>query len=128
MSTNKEITEGLYASFASGDIPTALASFAEDIHWVQADGFPLTGTLVGLQAVIDGVFMRLGELGDEWLPVPEQYVADGDTVVVLGNYTWKNKTSGEPLAVKMAHVWTLQDGKFASFQQHVDTVRVRELI
>jgi len=26
----------------------------------------------------------------------------------------------------MAHVWTLTDGKLATFQQHVDTVRVRE--
>jgi ketosteroid isomerase-like protein len=29
--------------------------------------------------------------------------------------------------VKTAHVWTFHDGKAASFQQHIDTVRVREL-
>jgi hypothetical protein len=29
--------------------------------------------------------------------------------------------------VKMAHVLTLNGGKVVGFQQHVDTVRVREL-
>ncbi|HTW19429.1 MAG TPA: nuclear transport factor 2 family protein [Mycobacteriales bacterium] len=127
MATNKDLIEAAYASFARGDIPAALGAMAEDIQWTEADGFPLAGTYVGPQAVLEGVFMRLVEVGDEFAVVPEQFVADGDTVVVLGNYTWKRKSSGEPAAVKMAHVWTVEDGKAKAFQQHVDTVRVREL-
>ena len=52
---------------------------------------------------------------------------DGDTVVALGSYTWKHKSSGEPAAVKMVHVWTMNGGKAVAFQQHVDTLKVREL-
>jgi len=127
MVTNKEIVESAYASFAQGDVPAALGAMADDIQWTEADGFPLAGTYVGPQAVLEGVFMRLGEIGDEFAVVPDQIVADGDTVVVLGNYTWKHKSSGEPASVKMAHVWTIEGGKAVAFQQHVDTVRVREL-
>lgn len=127
MATNKEIVESAYASFAQGDVPAALGAMADDIRWTEADGFPLAGTYVGPQAVLEGVFMRLGEIGDEFAVVPDQIVADGDTVVALGNYTWKRKSSGEPAVVKMVHVWTLHGGKAVSFQQHVDTVRVREL-
>jgi len=127
MATNKEIVEGVYASFAQGDVPAILGAMADDIQWTEADGFPLGGTYVGPQAVLEGVFMRLGEVGDDFAVVPEQFVADGDTVVVLGHYAWKHKRSGEPAAVKMAHVLTLDGGKVATFQQHVDTVRVREL-
>jgi ketosteroid isomerase-like protein len=127
MPTNKEIIEGAYASFAQGDVPAALGVMADDIQWTEADGFPLAGTYVGPQAVLEGVFMRLGEIGDDYAVVPEQFVADGDTVVMLGHYAWKHKSSGEPAAVKMAHVWTLDGGKIVTFQQHVDTVRVREL-
>jgi ketosteroid isomerase-like protein len=57
----------------------------------------------------------------------QQLVADGDTVVALGNITWKHKETGAPASVKMAHVWTLRDGKAATFQQHTDTAKVREL-
>jgi ketosteroid isomerase-like protein len=77
--------------------------------------------------VLEGVFMRLGEIGDDFAAVPEQLVADGETVVALGSYTWKHKSSGEPAAVKMVHVWTMNGGKAVAFQQHVDTVKVREL-
>ena len=127
MATNKDIVEGVYASFAKGDVPAVLGAMADDIQWAEADGFPLAGTYVGPQAVLEGVFMRLGEVGDEWTVVPDQFVVDGDTVVALGSYTWKHKESGAPAAVKMAHVWTVENGKLATFQQHVDTVRVREL-
>ena len=31
MATNKEIVEGIYASFATGDVPTVLDAMAENI-------------------------------------------------------------------------------------------------
>jgi len=127
MATNKEIVEGAYASFAKGDVPAALAAMDHNIEWTEADGFPLAGTYVGPQAVLEGVFMRLGEVGDEFAAVPDKLIAEGDTVVALGTYSWKHKSTGAPAQVKMVHVWTVTDGKLATFQQHVDTVRVREL-
>ncbi len=52
MATNREIIENAYANFATGDIPAALGAMADDIEWTEADGFPLAGTYVGLQAVL----------------------------------------------------------------------------
>src|ERR1700722_19378867 len=111
MATNKEIVENAYASFATGDVPAALGTMADNIQWTEADGFPLAGTYVGPQAVLAGGFMRLGEIGDDFAVVPEQFVADGDTVVALGSYGWKHKSSGEPAIVKMVHVWTRRNGE-----------------
>jgi uncharacterized protein len=125
--TNKEIIEQAYASFAAGDVPAALAAFADDIEWSEPDGYPIAGTFVGPHAVLEGVFMRLGEIGDHFAVVPERFVADGDTVVALGNLAWKHKDTGAPASVKMAQVWTFRDGKATTFQQHTDTARVREL-
>ncbi|MGB7563403.1 MAG: nuclear transport factor 2 family protein [Prochlorococcaceae cyanobacterium] len=127
MATNKDIIENAYASFAAGDVPAALAVMAQGIQWTEADGFPLAGTYIGPQAVLEGVFVRLGEIGDDFAVVPEQFVAADDTVVALGIYKWKHKVSGAPAVVKMAHVWTLKNGQAVAFQQHVDTLRVREL-
>ena len=50
------------------------------------------------------------------------------TVVADGKYTWNHKESGGPCEVRMAHVWTLADGKATAFLQHVDSATVRELI
>ena len=87
MATNKEIVEGAYASFAQGDVPAALGAMADGIQWAEADGFPLAGTYVGPQAVLEGVFMRLGEIGDDFAVVPEQFVADGVT------QSWRSGTT-----------------------------------
>jgi ketosteroid isomerase-like protein len=125
--TNKQIIEQAYASFAAGDVPAALAAFADDIRWVEPDGYPIAGTYVGPQAVLEGVFMRLGEIGDHFAVQPEQLVADGDTVIALGHLSWKQNRTAAPASVKMAQVWTFRDGKAATFEQHTDTARVREL-
>ena len=126
--TNKDIIRRLYENFASGDVAAVTAAFADDIAWIEADGFPLAGTYIGPQAVVENVFMRLGDFSDNWGVVVDRLVADGNTVVADGKYTWNHKESGVPCEVRMAHVWTLADGKAISFLQHVDTAMVRDLI
>lgn len=126
--TNKEIIQGLYKGFASGDVAAVTAVFADDISWTQADGFPLAGTYIGPQAVVENVFMRLGDFSDGWAVNVDRYIADGDTVVADGRYTWNHKETGQPCAVRMAHFWTLKDGKAIAFLQHVDSAKVHELI
>jgi ketosteroid isomerase-like protein len=122
-----EPTEAAYASFAKGDVPAVLALMDPKIEWTEAEGWPLySGTLVGPQAIVDGVFMRLGEIGENFSVNVTQLVAEGDTVVALGTYSWNR--SGEPAEVKIAHVWTLAGGKITRFQQHVDTAKERYLI
>jgi len=122
------VQQKLYESFASGDIAAVMAALADDIAWTEADGLPLAGTYIGPQAVVEDVFMRLGEFSDNWGVVVHRLAADGDTVVADGKYTWNNKKSGAPCEVRMAHVWTPADGKAISFLQHVDTAKVRDLI
>jgi uncharacterized protein len=129
MPTNKEIIASIYASFAKGDVPAVLAAMDPKIEWTEAEGWPLySGTLVGPQAVVEGVFMRIGEIGENLSVNVTQLVAEGETVVGLGTYTWNRKGSGEPAEVKVAHVWTLDGGKVTRFQQHVDTAKYPYLI
>lgn len=124
--TNKEIVQGIYQAFATGDVPAVLGAFADDISWTESDGFPLAGTYVGPQAVLENVFMRLATLGDEWTVNVNRLIAEGDTVVADGTYSWKHKETEEPCEVRMAHIWTLADGKVKTFLQHVDSLGVVE--
>ena len=127
MPTNKQIIQGAYQAFAEGDVPKVLAVMDDKIKWTEAEGFPLHGTYIGPQAVVDGVFMRTGEIGDDFAVNPTRFVAEDDTVVATGTYSWKHRSTGKPAVVQMAHVWTFRDGKAISMQQHVDTLKVQEL-
>jgi ketosteroid isomerase-like protein len=55
--------------------------------------------------------------------------AKGDVpaVLALGTYSWNPRAPGAA-EVKIAHVWTVDNGKITRFQQHVDTAKERYLI
>lgn len=123
--SNRDIVDGLYSAFAGGDIACVLGAMTADIVWNEAEhNLPLAegNPYVGPQAVLEGVFMRLGEEFDGFAVVPERLVAEGDCVVMCGRYSATAKATGLPVDVQAVHVWTLRDGKVTGFQQHVDTL------
>ena len=123
--SNRDIIDGVYAAFARGDIPDVLGALAPDIAWNEAEhNLPLAegNPYIGPQAVLEGVFMRLGEEFDGFAVVPERLVAEGDCVVMCGRYSATARATGLPVNPQAVHVWTLRDGKVTGFQQHVDTL------
>lgn len=125
MRTNAEIIQGLYACFAAGDVPGVLEAMDQQIRWTEAEGFPYGGTYVGPDAVLANVFARLGSEWDGFAAEPRQFVADGDTVVALGDYSGTYKATGKRFSAPFAHVWTLRDAKAVRFQQYTDTALVQ---
>lgn len=121
MGTTLDAVRSIYAAFAKGDIPAVLAALAPDVRWTEAEGGPYGGVSVGPQAVLDDVFMKLGGEWDGFAAVPAEFIADGDTVVALGEYSGTYKATGKGFRAPFAHVWRFRDGKAAEFQQYTDT-------
>ena len=122
MSQITEIIRGAYAAFAKGDIPTVLGALAANVIWIEAEGGPYGGTYVGPNAVLENVFMKIGGEWDAYAAVPDEFIANDNTVVALGNYSGKYKATGKSFTAPFVHVWKFLDGKVISFQQHTDTV------
>ena len=122
MNQNTEIIRGLYSAFAKGDIPTVLGALAPKAIWIEAEGGPYGGTFVGPNAVLENVFMKIGVEWDGYAAVPDEFIANDNTVVALGKYSGKYKATGKSFTAPFVHVWKFQDGKVISFQQHTDTV------
>ena len=125
MPSNRERIESLYASFAHGDVPGVLGLMDPAIEWTEAAGFPYGGTYVGPQAVLDGVFMKLATEWEGFAAVPSEILADGDTVIALGEYSGTWRGTGKSFRAPMVHVWRFRDGAIVAFQQHTDTVLVQ---
>ncbi len=122
MSQITEIIRGAYAAFAKGDIPTVLGALAPNVIWIEAEGGPYGGTYVGPNAVLENVFMKIGGEWDAYAAVPDEFIANDNTVVALGKYSGKYKATGKRFEAPFVHVWKFLDGKVISFQQHTDTV------
>jgi ketosteroid isomerase-like protein len=128
MSGNLDVVRGAYQAFASGDIPSVLSVFSPAIHWTEAEGGPYGGVFIGPNAVLENVFMKLGGEWDGFSAIPLEFVADGQTVVALGEYSGTYKATGKSFKAPFAHVWKFADGKATSFHQYTDTaVHLRPL-
>jgi ketosteroid isomerase-like protein len=125
---NLDSVRGAYDAFAKGDIPSVLDFLSPDIEWTEAEGFPYGGTYTGPDAVLAGVFMRLGTEWEGFAAVPDEFIDGGETVVALGKYGGKYKATGKSLQVNFAHVWKVREGKAVRFVQYVDTLVVQRAL
>lgn len=126
MSTeNVEIIRSLYQAFAAGDVPAVLDLMTPDMVWSEADNFVYAdrSPYRGHEAIVSGVFARLGGEWDGFAAVPEEFLDAGDTVAVLGRYRGTYKQTGRPLDAQFAHVWRVRGGKAHHFQQYTDTLQ-----
>lgn len=126
MPTPLELVRGLYAAFAAGDIPAFLSALAPDVHWCEAEGFPLAdrNPYVGIDAIVHGVFARLGDHFLDFRVEPAEFAGSGDVVTMFGRYRATCRTSGKPLDVQVAHTFWIANDKVVRFQQMCDTAAV----
>ena len=111
----------LYGDFLRGDIDSVLAAMSDDITWTIPGpaALPYSGTrhgksewksyLVGWGATAILAFQ------------PEEYLADGNKVVVLGHEKLKVKATGKVMDGDWAQVLTFENGKLVKFQSFDDT-------
>jgi uncharacterized protein len=125
MSQNRALIQSLYDAFARGDAGTVLGAMAADVQWNEAEGSPLSdrNPYDSAQRIGEEVFGRIMTAYDGFSALPEQLVAEGETVVALGRYGGTHRASGQPLTAPFAHVWTVRDGQVVRFQQYTDTTQ-----
>lgn len=129
--TNMAVIDGLYKAFAKGDIPAALANMDPNIEWNEAESFPYSdrNPYIGPQAVVDGVFARIGAEWEYWnLADIELHEMANDKVLATLRYQAKYKKNGAEIDAQTAHFWTLKDGKITGFQQFTDTDQVARAV
>jgi ketosteroid isomerase-like protein len=109
----------LYEAFAAGD-GDALGALLGDCHWVEAAGGPYGGTYRGLGEVAENVFGPIGRDIQDFSAVPDEIQPLGDNrAIALGIY--RGTTSAGPLAIRFAHIATVEGGRIAHFEQMTDT-------
>ncbi len=128
MANNVEIARGGYEKFDSGDVPGVLAIMADNVVWTEPSEMAYGGSHVGPQAVLEGVFMKLGDVYDEFVVTLEEIFPHGDHVVMLGRHSWKSKSTGSVASVKCVHVFTFNNGKIATFDAYYDSAKTLSLL
>src|SRR4029079_15963675 len=98
-----------------------MAPITSETRWTEMAGFPYAGTYVGPDAIIEGVFKRIGEEWDGYALKLEKLVDGGTTIVGIGTYSGVYKKTGKSMSARVVHVWEMEDGKALSFEKFTDT-------
>jgi ketosteroid isomerase-like protein len=123
MADNASIIRGIYEALARGDVAAVLGVLHEQVEWNEAEHFTYWpgGAFLGPQAVVGGVFARLGQDIENFRIDVRRILAAGDTVLVEARYGGTVKATGKSIDAQVAHVWDLRDGQVVRFQQYTDT-------
>ena len=124
MSTNLDLVRATYEGSSEENGRNLLAVLSPDVEWTEAEGFPYAGTYVGPEALIDGVFRRLGTEWTGYRADVHTYLADGDRVAAFGVYSGTYNATGKSMTSPFAHLYQINDGKVIRMTQYVDTVLV----
>ena len=125
---NIEVIQELYRAFREKDYEAFLKICTEDIEWVQNQGFPGGATYQGVSEVIEGVFKANDNNWENFAYHIEEFLDAGNSVVVIGRYTGRNRISRKSMSAAAGHVYDLRDGKVCRFRMFADTKTIWDAI
>lgn len=126
---NVDIVQQAYAAFGRGDIPGLLSLLDTDVPWVTPgpSDLPTAGRRRG-HAGVGEFFTTLVSMADIRRFEPQDFIAQGDKVVVLGEETAVLKATGATVENRWVHIFTVRGGKVVAFEEVFDaTAMVVEL-
>ena len=124
---NTETARRCYELFKAGDIESLLDLYTDDAAWEtpKVENMPQTGKRQGKQEMLE--FMSLVGENENLHFEPREFVAQGDKVVVLGDYHWRITATGKEYESDFVHVTTFRDdGKITGFKEYLDTAAARD--
>ena len=110
---------------ARGNVNTFKSLLADDVEWDIEEGFPNGGVYRGIKGVFD--FFTFAADFDEFYAKGDEYFESGDHVIVLGRYFGVTK-KGRRVQSRMAHFWTLRDGKVRRLETTADTLLIAQAL
>ncbi|MBI3824614.1 MAG: nuclear transport factor 2 family protein [Candidatus Rokubacteria bacterium] len=119
---NVETVQQNYAAVGRGDIPTLLSLLSDEVEWSMPGPsvIPWTGTRRGRQQVAEFFALLRKTLKSQRFE-PREFIAQGDTVVVLGYERSLVKPTDRTFEQEWVHVYTLRDGKITKCRIFEDT-------
>jgi len=119
---NVDVLRGMYEAFGRGDIETVLASFDPQIEWRQAESNPYEPEgkpWIGPDAIVENLFMKLGQEWDSFTVSPGEFYDAGEAVIVaVLRYGGRARLSGIEIDETFGVVFTIRDGKIARGREY----------
>jgi len=127
MADKRDDLKKRYEAFGNGDLDTAFETWADDFVWQGANSteLPGGGEHKGKDEAVKAVQEAVGAW-DEFNLVPDEFLEEGDTVVVLGHTDVKKGDNSAQIPV--VHIWRYEGDQIKRLQILSDTHQQAELL
>ena len=118
---NIDLVRQVYGAFGRGDLEGILGSLDPQVTW-RTPGppdLPSAGLRRGLDAVRE-FFGKLLSTFEITNFVPSDFLAQGDTVVVLGTSVERVRATGNAIDFRWVHIFKIRNGRIVSFEEPAD--------
>ena len=126
-SRNVEVVQNAYAAFLRGDVEGVLALVDDNVDWHGVKGTegvaPHSGPRKG-RAAVQEFFRQVAESTEFTRFEPREFIAQGDQVAVVGEYSARVKGTGRSIASDWVMVFTLRDGRVVRFREWTDSAQL----
>jgi ketosteroid isomerase-like protein len=109
--SNVDALRPVYEEWGRGNWTPRFEVYASDMEWGWSEEFP------GLAGVHRDPALRSSRLREwlspweDWRCQAEEFVTNGEFVVVLARYIGRGKESGVTVDTEGAHLWRMRDGR-----------------
>lgn len=125
--SSKDIVRNFLGAARQGDKATVASLLHPEAQVIEADSLPFGGVVSGVEGFNQLVRKVFTTFVNTAVTIDE-YVADGDTVVVLATMSGQSKTSGEAFSMPICEIWRLRDGLITEIRPfYHDTQRINAL-
>lgn len=113
----KSVVEKMFTAFGSGDVENFVATVSNDTVWIyHGTQIIPKGTYEGKEGArkfISGILNNTEILNFE----PQEYIVEGNKVVVLGQEHQKVKRSGKELKQKWVQIYTVENDLITKMEE-----------
>ncbi|MCT7341011.1 nuclear transport factor 2 family protein [Pseudomonas aeruginosa] len=113
-----------YAASSRGDLAGMLADMDERTEWTEMAGFRWPAPMSARPPSAPVCSRPLQRDWEGFRVEIERLIDGGDSVVAVGRYAATHRRSGKSFEARVAHVWTVEDGRIRRFEQFCDTLLV----
>ena len=116
-----------YEAFSRGDIQGATDLWADDLLWQgpNADDLPGGGEHRGREQALQVLQQAVGAW-DEYRLTPDEFLEQGDTVVVLAHT--EVRKGEQSVKTPVVHIWRWEGDRIKRFQFLTDTLQAARIL
>jgi ketosteroid isomerase-like protein len=125
MTSKIQTVQQCYAEFGKGNPQGVLDLLTDDVTWTDPGypEIPYAGKCKGKEEVLN-FFMEMGKTISFTRFEPQQFMNDGNNVIVKGFFTGKSNSTRKTFESEWVMIWEVENEKVKNYQAFIDTFKV----